>query len=112
MHEHESTKYYTAMFTYLKQGVHLRLYILHSISSRHNVPYSIDEVNALYLFGLNPESGYEAIWSLKNEIPLHKAVEQARDTARIIIVRDEDNVNELKMIVLDKTILGIKVMTL
>lgn len=84
-------------------------YLATDVTAAHVVPYSIGEVNAAYLFGLNPESGYEAIWSVKNGMPLHTKVEQALDAARIIIVQDEKDTNELKLIVLDDTILNVKV---
>lgn len=82
------------------------LYLEEDVIAAHIVPYSIGEVNAAYLFGLDPELGYEAIWSVKNGLLLHRKVEKALDAARIIIVPDENDVNELKLIVLDETLLN------
>lgn len=85
-----------------------RLFMEQNVIAAHIVPYSIGEVNAAYLFGLDPEAGYEAIWSVKNGMSLHHNVEKALDAARIIIVQDEDDVSELKLIVLDETLLNKK----
>ena len=64
-----------------------------------------------YLFGLNPEDGFEAIWSVENGLPLYKSVEKALDAARLIIVQDEIDQNELKMVVLDDGILDQKIVS-
>ena len=79
------------------------------ITAAHIVPYSIGEVNVAYLFGLDPERGYEAIWSIKNGLPLYSKVQKALDAARIVIVQDETDTDELKLIVLDDTLLNTKV---
>lgn len=75
----------------------------------HIVPYSIGEINAAYLFGLDLEKGYEAVWSIQNGLLLHNKIEKALNAARIIIVPDEDDLNELKLVILDETLLDQKV---
>lgn len=69
------------------------------------VPYALGELNAAYLFGLEPQSGYEAIWDIKNGIPLLADVEKAFDAAQLVIVEDV-NPNEFKIVILDESIMN------
>ncbi len=77
------------------------------VKAAHIVPYSIGEGNAAYLFGLDPETGYEAMWSSRNGLILHEAVEEAMDTARMVIVPDPTAMSELQAAVLDPELLRI-----
>lgn len=79
------------------------------IVAAHIVPYTIGEVSAAYLYGMDPENGYEAIWSVANGMLLHQEIERALDAAQIIIVPDENDENELKLVVLDESILDVLV---
>jgi hypothetical protein len=79
------------------------------IIAAHIVPYSIGEVNAAYLFGLDQEKGYEAIWDNRNGLLLHEGIEKAFDAARVIIVQDEEDPNELKLVVMDDSLMDVEV---
>ncbi len=70
------------------------------------VPYAIGEVNAAYLFGLDPDKGYEAVWSTANGLLLYDEIEEAFDAARLVIIPDGEYQDELKVVVLDEAILN------
>ena len=72
------------------------------------VPYALGNLNVAYLFGLDPQDGYEAIWDIKNGMMLSNEMEKAFDAARIVIVEDEDS-KELKLVVLDESLMGHRV---
>ena len=72
----------------------------------HIVPYGIGEFNASYIFGLPLDGGWKAIWGYKNGLVLHSSIEGRLDDGRIVIVPDDESVNELKMIVLDDSLLS------
>lgn len=80
-----------------------RYYRAESCKVAHIVPLSIGSDNAGYLFG-NPSEGEDFLWDVANGLPLHMSVEAAFDQARIVIVPIE-NTKELKVIVLDETLL-------
>lgn len=80
-----------------------------AVIASHIVPYAIGEVNISYVFGLRPEEGYEAIWSERNGLLLHKKIEQALDAAQLVIVPVADYSNDFKAIVLDEGILPNKI---
>lgn len=75
------------------------------VTAAHIVPYAIGEVNAAYLFGLDVEEGYQAIWSIKNSLPMQSKIEKAMNAAQVIIVPDDEDPSELKLVVLDDSIL-------
>lgn len=74
------------------------------LTAAHIVPHALGDLNVAYLFGLDPQDGYEAIWDIKNGMILSKKVEKAFDAARIVVVEDEDS-NELKIMVLDESLM-------
>lgn len=74
------------------------------VKASHIVPYALGEVNVTYLFGLEPQKGYEAIWDIKNGLPLHVSVEKALNAAQLVIVED-DTSHDLKLVVLDENLL-------
>ena len=86
-----------------------QMWQLEDVTAAHIVPYAVGEVNAAYLFGLDPEESYEAIWSVKNGLLLHKKIEKALDDAKVVIIPDEQDQNELKLVVLNDTLLNVKV---
>lgn len=79
-----------------------------NLIAAHIVPHSLGGLNVAYLFGLDPEEGYEAIWDARNGIMLSNKVEKALDAARIVIVEDE-NPDELKLVVLDENLMDYKI---
>jgi hypothetical protein len=70
------------------------------------VPQAIGGANAGYVFGLDAEQGYEAIWSAKNGLPLSRPVQEAFRASQIVIIADQ---NEFKLVVLEKSILDKRV---
>lgn len=74
------------------------------VKAAHIVPWAIGEENAAYLFGLNVEDGYTALWNTNNGLLMYLGLEAAFDDARIVIV--PDGATEFKVIVLDETILN------
>lgn len=81
-----------------------------SLTAAHIVPYALGDLNAAYLFGLDPQDGYEAIWDVKNGILLSTKVEKALDAARLVIVED-GNSGELKLVVLDESLMDYRANT-
>ena len=86
-------------------------YLENEVVAAQVVPYSISEANLAYLFGLEYDyyRSYEAIWSIKNGLPLHKRIAEALNAAKIVIVSDKTDANklELKLLVLDEKILDV-----
>ena len=81
---------------------------LRTMTTAHIVPYAVGELNAAYLFGLELQDGYKAIWDTRNRLWLPKEVEQDFDKAKFVIAPcAKDEVGELEIIVLDETILGV-----
>lgn len=87
-----------------------KMHLEDSVAAAHIVPYFIVEANAAYFFGLEHDydKGYEAMWSTENGLALHKRGEEALKAARVVIVPDETDANnlELKLVVLDESILN------
>ena len=72
----------------------------------HIVPYAIGEYNVAYIFGLPLDQGWEALWWFDNGLILHPRIEAHFDDARIVIVPDEESGKELKLVVLDDSLLN------
>ena len=75
----------------------------------HIVPYGIGEFNASYIFGLPLDEGWKAIWDFKNGLILYSSIEGHLDDGRIVIVPDDESMNELKLVVLDESLLSMHV---
>lgn len=72
-----------------------------SFVAAHIVPYAIGEVNAAYLFGVEMDKGYRELWSTGNGLMLLREVEKALDAASLVIVPDDGEENEYKVVILD-----------
>lgn len=75
------------------------------MKATHIVPYGIGEINASYVFGLPPEDGYKAIWGVQNGLLLHSRIEEALDAAQLVIVPADDPEKDLKVVILDDSML-------
>ncbi|KAJ9641486.1 hypothetical protein H2199_005456 [Coniosporium tulheliwenetii] len=85
-------------------GQHLRD---EEIKAAHIYPVAAGEVTAAYIFGLDVEDGYTALWSVRNGLLLYDEVEKAFDAARFVIIPDPDaeGEDEYKVVILDESLL-------
>jgi hypothetical protein len=74
------------------------------VKAAHLVPFAIGETNAAYIFGVEPDEGFDCIWSEKNGLLLHILVEEALDNAQLVIIPRLDNNDILRVVLLDQTI--------
>ena len=84
----------------------LRDYVLNggNVKAAHLVPAAIGETNAAYLFGVDVNEGFDCIWSERNGLLLHEAIEEALDDARLVIIPKSENLDVLSVVLLDQTI--------
>jgi hypothetical protein len=80
--------------------------LLDYTKAAHIVPYAIDEINAAYIFGVPQSEGYKTLWSWRNGLVLKQYIEKYWDQARIVIVSADEFSDELRMVVLDDSILN------
>lgn len=77
-----------------------------TMKAAHIIPHAIGEIQASYIFGLPVEKGYTVLWSAENGLLMPKKIEQAFDAARLVIVPASDSEGELKIVVLDDSLLS------
>lgn len=76
-----------------------------SVKAAHIVPQCLGEENVAHLFGVSIPDAYSLLWGPGYGFCLQKAVESRFDNARFVVVPENENSNEFKVVVLDETLL-------
>jgi hypothetical protein len=74
------------------------------VKAAHLVPFAIGETNAAYIFGVELDEGFDCVWSEKNGLLLHTTVKKALENAQLVIIPRSDNIDILRVVLLDQTI--------
>lgn len=80
-------------------------YAVDCLIATHFVPYRTGEFNTAYLFGMGPKRGYSALWGTGNGLLLYKDLSVALEDCELVIVPDGESTEELKVVVLEKSLL-------